>query len=66
MRPLFYILVISGLMSCSNNPKKYKDLTDKDYKHESASVNGQKVFYKTAIFENERIRPGKCTFDISY
>jgi hypothetical protein len=53
MRPLLYILVISGLMSCSNHPKKYKDLTDKDYQHESASVNGQKVFYKTAITENE-------------
>jgi hypothetical protein len=40
-------------MSCSNHPKKYKDLTDKDYQHESASVNGQKVFYKTATSENE-------------
>jgi hypothetical protein len=53
MRPLLYIFVISTLWSCSNKPKKYKDLTDKDYQHESASVNGQKVYYKTAITENE-------------
>jgi hypothetical protein len=53
MRTLLYIFVVSGLMSCSNHPKKYKDLTDRDYQHDSASVNGQKVFYKTATSENE-------------
>jgi len=53
MRPFLYIFAISALISCSNHPKKYKDLTDKDFQHESASVNGQKVFYKTATTENE-------------
>jgi hypothetical protein len=40
-------------MNCSNKPKKYQDLTDKDYKHESDLVNGDTIYYKTAETENE-------------
>ncbi len=40
-------------MSSSNKPKKYIDLTDSDYKHDSDSVNGETIYYKSAETEKE-------------
>jgi len=40
-------------MNCTNKPKKYSELTDKDYKHDSSTVNGDTIYYKSAVTENE-------------
>ncbi len=53
MRILINILMILIIMSCSNKPKKYSDLTDSDYKHESDSVNGETIYYKSAVSEQD-------------
>ena len=53
MRTIIYTLIILLFMSCSNKPKKYKDLIDTDYTHESEKVNGETIYYMTAISDNE-------------
>ncbi len=53
MRILINILMILIIMSCSNKPKKYSDLTDDDYKYKSDSVNGKTIYYKSAVSDQE-------------
>jgi hypothetical protein len=53
MRTLINILIILILTCCSGKLKKYNELTDIDYKHESDTVNNDTFYFKTAITENE-------------
>ena len=53
MRILINIFMILIIMSCSNKPKKYSDLTENDYKHESDSVNGETIYYNSAVSDQE-------------
>jgi Domain of unknown function (DUF3806) len=51
---IFLCLFMAVLSSCSTNtsPKKYSELTDKDYKHEIDTVDGDTIYFKTATIAN--------------
>jgi len=51
---IFLCLFMAILSSCSTNtsPKKYSELTEKDYKHEIDTVDGDTVYFKTAKTAN--------------
>ncbi len=46
------ILLTIFLSSCNNNStmdKKYDELTDKDYEHKVDTVDGEEIYFKTAV-----------------
>ena len=49
----FCIILLSAfLASCNNNStmdKKYNELTDKDYEHKVDTVDGEEIYFKTAV-----------------
>ena len=54
MRTLNFCIVLLTifLSSCDNNStmdKKYDKLTDKDYKHKVDTVDGEEIYFKTAV-----------------
>ena len=53
MNRLFSILIVFILASCADKPKKYTELSDSDFKHESAIVDKDTVYYKSAETANE-------------
>jgi len=46
-------LIVFILASCADKPKKYSELSDSDFKHESAIVEKDTVYYKSAETANE-------------
>ena len=53
MNRLFCILIVFILASCADKPKKYTELSDSDFKHESAIVEKDTIYYKSAETANE-------------
>ena len=52
---LLYLLTSTAILSCNSNAttdKKYNELTEKDYAHESDTVNGETIYFKTATTAN--------------
>ena len=49
----FCFLSVIGLPSCNNSPtKKYVDITEQDYKHDSDTIDVQRIYFKTATAAN--------------
>jgi Domain of unknown function (DUF3806) len=53
MRTILCLMLIINVIGCSTRHKKYGDISEKDYKHEYDTVEGDTIYYKTAITENE-------------
>ena len=49
---LLYLLTSTAILSCNSNAttdKKYNELTEKDYAHESDTVNGETIYFRVAF-----------------
>ncbi len=49
---LFYLITAFIFLACNNNSiavKKYGDLADADYKHNTDTIDGETLYFKTAI-----------------
>ena len=59
LRPLFYLLTLILISSCNNNQtmnKKYNELNDKDYEHNSDTVDGETIYFNMSQWVPYNVR----------
>jgi hypothetical protein len=54
MNRLFSILFIVTLVSCTGKHKKFNELSDRDFKHETAIINKDTIYFKSAETANDK------------
>jgi hypothetical protein len=53
MPKIILVIFSISIIGCTTTPKKFRDLNENDYQHKSTTVNGETIYFKTAVTKSE-------------